>query len=411
MTCPAHGYRPTTQEYLADPGVALGPDRARCPVFHAEELGLWVTTRHEGAKQALGSWQTFSSHLLRPLRVPDDLAGRLPDNPIEHSLLNADPPQHNELRRKSYTAFRPQRIAALEPEVRETARELLRQASGGPGDLMQQFCYPLMWSVVPRHLGLPPEDWQRFSRWKDTLIALLAASRRPDVDDAELRPHFDELAAAWDYFGRHVEQRRQQPTGDFASEMLSTTDGNPAFTTDRLIYAIFEAMSAGVTTTANLIGAAVLALDAHPEQRAALIADRALIPNAIEETLRRYPTATQVVRLTTEDVDLDGVTFPAQSMVAVSTASANLDERVFEDPERFDIHRANAKDHVAFGFRTHFCAGAPLARLAARVALEELYAHYPEVRVDDQDLAFRPIVNHWWLDHVRVDWGTPEHAG
>lgn len=403
-------YAPTTQEYLRDPGAALAPARGKCPVFHAPDKNVYVTTTYEDAVDVLGDWETYSSHLLRPLMTPERLRGKLPENPVANSLLNADPPLHTEIRKKTYTAFRPKRIRELEPSIRQIASDQLSSFNGGAGDLMQQFCYPLMWQVVPLHLGLPADDWEQFSDWKNTLVALLALGRKPDVTAEELDPLFDSLAEAWAYFGAHVEERRSNPNGDFASEMVTATDGNPAFSDDRLIYHIFEAMSAGVTTTANLIAALLISLDSHPKQKHEIMQDHGLLPNAIEETLRRHPTATQVMRKVTRDVELNGTTIPEGSLIAVSTAAGNTDEVKFDDPFTFDIHRENANQHLAFGRGNHACAGAPLARLTARIAVEEVYARYPELSITEDAYDFRPIINHWWLDSVAVDWGRPEPA-
>jgi len=299
-------------------------------------------------------------------------------------MLNVDPPDHTRLRRLVSRAFVPGRIAALEPAVRTIAGNLLDELGrAGPSatvDLIEGYAYPLPLGVIGELLGIPAADRTRLPAWFQVLLTGWAGDPPPEAVQAS-----DGIVA---YLGDLVDSKRRSPADDLVSVLVAAEDD--ALTTRELLSSLFQLVVAGHDTTASLIGNGVVALLDHPGQLQALLADPGQLPAAVDELIRfSAPVPHATFRVTTEPVTLSGVQVPAHEQVLVCLAAANRDPGRFPAPDVLDIGRGDGPN-LGFGHGIHYCLGAPLARLEARVALEELLIRHPGLRlaVGRDDLAW-----------------------
>ncbi|HLW71671.1 MAG TPA: cytochrome P450 [Candidatus Binataceae bacterium] len=290
-------------------------------------------------------------------------------------LLFADPPTHTRLRKLVSRAFTPRRISDLEPKIREFTAHLLEHAAAkGEFELMADLAVPLPVMVIAEMLGVPPADYEKFKTWSDAIIdsdnTLPGTPLPPVVAEA--------FAALRHFFIGEIAKRRQRPGPDLVSALVAARDESDALSEEELIAFVILLLLAGNETTTNLIGNGMLALMRHPEQIERLRVDPSLTPRAIEEMLRYDPPAQSVVRITKEDVVINGVEIKADSAVFVVVAAANRDPAHFANPETFDITR-HPNDHLAFGDGIHFCLGAALARLEGTIAFTAMLARFPHL--------------------------------
>jgi cytochrome P450 len=351
---------PFDPAFLADPYPIYRRLRDEDPV-HREATGGWLLTRYDDVTRALRDYDTFSSS---PMNM---------GAPGFKFLIGSDPPDHTRLRRLVNRPFHPAAIAALEPRIRAICSslvdELCEANAGGTADLIEHVGEPLPVIVIAELLGIPPERRSDFKRWSDAMLGGLS----PDFDRAA-----GALAAMemFSYFNEVIEARRTDPGTDLISLLVG---GSEPLNTMELQMFCMLLLVAGNETTTNLVSNGALALFSHPEAVARLRDEPALIPAAIEEVLRYDAPVQSLMRVTTREVELHGVTIPRGAGVGVVYASANRDERHYgPTADAFVVDRfAGAKgaaDHVGFGAGIHFCLGAPLARLEARVVAETLLA-------------------------------------
>jgi cytochrome P450 len=298
-------------------------------------------------------------------------------------LIMMDDPRHRELRALVSRAFTPRRIGGLEPRIRKIARELLEAFAEKPeADLVRDFSAPLPTIVIAELLGVPASD-QAWFKEKSTLVTQFDPARPAGVHPSAGQGPAVELGS---YLARVLEERRRQPRDDLLSALLAAEVDGERLGQQELLGFAFLLLIAGNETTTNLISNAAILLDRHRDQRDRLLREPDLIPGAVEEFLRYDPPVQGLARTTTRPVTLHGVTIPEDRKVLLLFASANRDERRIPDPDRFDVTR-HPNPHLAFGYGTHFCLGASLARLEARVAFEELLARLPDYRVQPGPIA------------------------
>jgi len=292
-------------------------------------------------------------------------------------MIFMDPPRHDRLRALVSRTFTPRRIANLEPFVRATVTRLLtRLAAEGGGDFVKDFSAPLPMEVIFTLLGVPDDDRRQLRVWMDH-------SLERDRDTPTVPAHaLEAMANLMQYWQRFLATLRKQPNDGLIAGLLGTDVDGERLSDGEIIGFCSLLGAAGNETVTKLLGGASIQLARHPEQWAALVADASLIPTAVEEALRYTSPSQYQGRVVTKDVEWYGTRVPQGSRILLLTGSANRDERVFRDPERFDIRR-HPNDHLALGVGVHFCLGAALARLESRVSLEELTRHFPRFAVDE----------------------------
>jgi cytochrome P450 len=318
--------------------------------------------------------QTYSSARGTVLEM---MGKELPVRP----MIFMDPPEHDRLRALVSRAFTPRRIAGLEPSIREIVRGYLDAQVGGSGfDFVADFGARVPMMVISSMLGVPAEDREQIREWTDGML-----HREPGEVDPMPRigPILGRLAGT---FMRYVNERRERPSDDMMTELLQAeiedeTGAQRRLSDVELLAFIMLISGAGNETVARLLGFAGATLARFPREREKLVARPGLIPNAVEELLRYEAPSPVQGRTLMRDVEWYGIEIPAGSVILLLTGSAGRDERQYPDPDRFDVERDVGR-HLSLGYGTHFCLGASLARLEARVALEEVLARFPRWDVD-----------------------------
>jgi cytochrome P450 len=292
-----------------------------------------------------------------------------------HSILEMDEPEHKLHRALVSQAFRNKALARWEEElVGSVCDELIdRFVGAGSVDLVRHFTFPFPVQVIARILGLPREDYPKFQRWSIELISVGWDWDRGVAASRSLR----------DYFKGIVDQRRRDPKDDLISDLCcADIDGHQL--TDEEIFAFLRLLlPAGAETTYRSSSNLLFCLLTNPDQLQAVVADRALLPQAIEEGLRYEPPLLFIMRSATTDVEVGGMTIPKGSEVSICLGSGNRDPSKYRDPDRFDVFR-DARQHIAFGFGPHMCLGMHLARMETRVALNHLFDRLPNLRLDPE---------------------------
>ncbi|GIH61877.1 cytochrome P450 [Microbispora siamensis] len=362
----------TDPEVLRDPFTAYGRARERGPLARLLIPGLgqiWAVTRHDGARAMLGDarFELTADSFMRP-QVPDDCL------PYMRTMSEMEGPEHARLRRLVAPAFSPRRAAEFRPRIEGIVDALLEdlpsRADGGQVDLLRHFARPLPMDVICALVGIPEEDRPRWREWGATV----AAGAGPDF--ARAIPGI--MAGARDAVAAARADHSGEPGGGVLGELVrvQAEDGDRLSDTE-IVTLVWHLVLAGQTPT-NLIANAVAALLSHPDQLAAVRADPALMPGAVEELIRWCgPTLLAIPRHARQDVDLYGATVPRGAKITALVAAANRDPRVFADPDRLDVTRAPGAGHLGFAHGPHFCLGASIARVQTQAALTALLRRFP----------------------------------
>lgn len=356
-------------EFWLDPYPVFAQLRAQAPVCWHDDAELWTVARHDDVMRVSRDPVTFcSGQGVLPLDRHRDITGT-------ESILFLDPPDHQRHRKLVSPAFTPRRIVAIEERVRTLARELLDPVAATKSatvDFAPAVAEPLPMLVIAEMLGVPSEDRDRFKVWSD---AMIQAATAPGDDTYAL------AAELWEYFAKIIEQRRVDPADDLISVIAHAEVDDAPLTNAELNGFCMTLLVAGNETTRNLITGGVEALARHPDQLQRLVADRSLVPTAVEEMLRWVTPVMNFARTATTDVELHQETIAKGQMVFMLYGSANRDPEVFgPSADEFDVGR-NPNPHMSFGFGEHFCMGASLARLEARILFDELLQRFESVEL------------------------------
>jgi hypothetical protein len=349
--------------------------RAEDPVHWSPVMKAWIVTRYADVKQVALNNRQISADRLTPFfkANPEYQRGSIESlvRYLNHWMVFRDPPDHTRLRRLFTKAFTPTAVANLRPNIEDIVAHLIdtmlaKARRGEAVDYVADFAYPLPASVIMDLLGVPRADLDRVKLWSDDIALFIGTAQV--AGNKYLRAEAGAKAMSG-YFRTLVEARTAQPTADMISQLVLARDDRDALTTDEIIGTAILLLFAGHETTTNLLGNTMRQLFTHRDQWDALCADPTLIPNAVEEVLRLDTSVVAWRRVTTEPVTIGGVSVPQGAKLMLLLAAAGHDPRHYVEPDRLDIRRANARDHIAFGKGIHFCLGAALARLEGQIAI------------------------------------------
>jgi len=368
--------------------------RASCPVARLD-AGQHLLTRYQDVHEALKDGGERLRHFAHEggMRTPGVIV------PEEEQLINEiDGPRHTRRRKLLMTALHPRLIAAAEPYIRDLAARLLGPIlERGEGDLVSEFTQPLPGMVFAHVLGLPEADYPQFKAWGDEVLADTYPTLNRTARGEGLHGAHPEFSG---YIDRLVEERRNAPRQDLITRMTQPDRDGDVLSDTEIRVTVMHLIIAGHETTTNLLGNLLEHLLTHPQDMARLRADQALIPPAVEESLRRDPPVLIQPKTCTAPFATPLGTVPSGGRVVLSLAAANRDSTTYPDPDLFVLDRRAPAPHNAFGGGAHFCPGAPLARLEGRVAMQVFFD-----QVGDANLA-----SDYERTKVPVFWANgPEH--
>jgi cytochrome P450 len=363
-----------SDEMRREPFPLYAQMRQRSPVFHDPKSDLWMIFDYQGVKRALNDQEAFSSN---PMAA---------NHPAPQWIIFMDRPRHTKLRSLVARAFTPRVVANLEPRIKALSGSLLdANVQTGEMDLAKQYAVPLPMKVIAELIGIPGSDWERFRHWSDVILKLSYTVRGiSDPQDAarigaEVALVMGEIKG---YLPGLIEQKKAERNEDLLTGLaLAEVDGE-RLTPEELIGFFQLLIVAGQETTANLINNAILCLLQNPDQFSKLRQAPQLLPLAIEEALRYRSPIQWTFRSTRRDIELGGAVIPKGKLLLAVMGSANRDAAHFRDPDLFDVAR-DPNPHLAFGHGLHFCIGAPLARMEARIALTDLMTRLKNLALAD----------------------------
>ena len=337
---------------LMDPFPWYARMRSENPVYYDPEYKLVNVFRYKDVKETLGNFNTFSSQFGKAFNP----AG----GPISESIINLDPPKHTKLRNIVSKAFTPRTIEKMAPQIREIADNLLNSKKGHEVDIIKGFTSPLPITVIATMLGIPLKDMDKFKKWSDIIIG---GSERSFTDFPKT---IEDMTR---YFQNLMIEKENNPDQSLVYSVLNAeVDGEKLTMMESLGFFILL-LVAGNETTTNLISNALLTFNEYHGTYDAIRGDSKLIPQALEEVLRYRSPVQSIYRVARVDTELSGVPVRKGSIMVPWIGSANRDESVFEDADKFMMERKDNR-HIAFGEGIHYCLGAPLARLEAKIAME-----------------------------------------
>ena len=392
MATTGRKYELYSEEFRADPHATFALMREHDPLLCQpgidNETMIWFVTRHEDVAAVLLDDERFVRDQRLALTEEELAANPLPPalELIDNHMLNPDGADHRRLRRLVTKAFTPKMVDQLRPRIQEIADELIDAVEGrGSMDLSADYAFPLPITVIADLLGVPHADQDRFREWSDAIIT-------PAIGPEALERFFGQMGELVEYLTDLFAARRAEPRDDLVSALLAARDADDALSEEEVFGTVVLLIVAGHETTVGLIGNAVTSLLERPDQLTLLREDPSLIPAAVEELLRyEGPVERALNRWAATDVELGGHTIRRGELVIAILNSADRDPARFEEPDRLDVARKDTR-HLAFGRGSHYCLGAPLARLEAEIALETLFRRLPGLRLATtaDELEWRP---------------------
>lgn len=381
-------YRLLDPPVLANPYPLYHRLRSESPVQWDPFLKAWVVTRYADVLTVLSD-PRFSA---RRTPTPDELAELGLDalRPIAQvmvrQMLFMDPPAHGRIRGLASGAFTPRRIENLRAHIQDIVDSLLDAVRAHEWmDVISDLAVPLPAIVTEELLGVPTSDREQLKAWSADFATMLGNFQHNPDRAPRVRRSVEEM---FSYFGAAVHEHKAIQRNDLISAFLGTEHEGDRLSDDEVIANTIMTMVGGQETTTSLIGNGLLTLLRHPDQLQQLRSDPSLIPSAIEEMLRFESPIQHTARMTAQDLELGGEQIRKRQAVISVLGAANRDPERFPDPDRFDIHRQDSR-HVAFGWASHFCFGAPLARLEAQVAFETLLREMPDAKLKSEQITWQ----------------------
>ena len=377
-------YHPFDPALLEDPFAYYEKLRSEAPVYRDPHTGLVIVSTYDLVQEVVRNHERFSNRFAAGMGAanpPPALAEVMKDGyrPVD-TMLTADPPEHKRFRGLVNKAFTPRRVNALEPDIQKIADELVdRFAQAGRCELLSQFAVLLPLTVIADQLGVPRKDLLRFKYWTDGFTTQLSGMADMDAQiDAAKR-----ILEYQHYFVDKLEEASKAQRDDIISVLVrARIEGERPLDVTESLSIIQQLLVAGNETTASAIAEGLLLLVRNPDQLALVLEDpEGRIPNLVEEVLRLASPTQNMWRVAKEDCELAGVGIQKGNMLVLRFGSANRDPAKFENPERFDVLRANAEEHLAFGHGIHFCIAAILARKEMLVAYRTLFRRLRNLRV------------------------------
>ncbi len=407
--CPInHDWSPLDDDYLADPYPIADRLRDEAPIFFAEELGYVVVNRMEDVLEVFTNPDVYAStNVQNPVfPIAPEAAAVLaaPDFDPVAVMSNRPEPDHGRIRVHTRAGFSRRRLRTLEPYIVRRSHELIDEMLAGPQprEFIDAFAFPLPGETVFRFIGFPESDDELLKNWCADRKSFSWGRPTPE-EQVEIA---EKMLAYWRYCRDFTASKRDDPGDDFASELVAAHLENPDDITYREVESVIYGLSfAGHEAVTNLICNCLLTLLPRRDQWDQLCADPSLIANAVDEVVRFESSQISWRRITTADTTLGGIDIPAGTPIFLNFASANRQPDVFDNPNDFDIHRANAAHNISFGKGIHFCLGANLAKLEARLVLDALTERLPTLRlVEDQPIWSSPNITFRGPEQLLVEW-------
>jgi cytochrome P450 len=387
-------------EVLADPYPLYRRLREEAPVQWDPYLHAWVVTRYEDVSTVLLRY--------RAARTPDPARLALLDMeelaPIAavmvRQMLFLDPPEHRRVRKLASAAFTPRRIAHLREHIRQIAHDLVaEQAGSGRFDVMATIANPLPAIVTAEMLGVPTADHELLKDWSQDFAEMLGNFQH---NPGRARKTLASVEGMVDYFREAVRREGSYPTEGLINALTTAEDDGDRFTEDEVIANVIVTMVGGQETTTNLIGNGLLTLLRRPEAMAELRTAPELMESAVEELLRFESPSQHTARLAPADAVLGGREIAEGTAVIAVMGAGNRDPERFPDPDTVQLDRPDNR-HLAFGWASHFCFGAPLARMEGQIAFETLLAAFPRLQLAQESIQWRPNLGLRGLTELHVD--------
>ena len=382
--------------FVADPYPVLRRLQETAPVFRSERMGAWVVTRHADVRAAFRD-PRLSSDRIRPFVAQlqpalKELVLPLGENLALWAVFN-DPPQHTRLRALMSKAFTSRAVESLKPRIAAIVDELLdgMEAKRGDSDSRgldyhREFAYPLPATVIAELLGVPRPDVEKLKKWSDDLAQFVLTSR---ANPEKYRRAAAGMAEMTDYFDHFIRRRAAEGGGsDVTAALLAARERDDRLSHDEIVATALLLLFAGHETTTQLLANGMYWLLREPAARdefGAHLDDRRYVENAVEEMLRYDGPSLSMVRVAAQDFEWHGQRIGKGERVFLFMSAANRDPRVFADPDRFNLGRANAGEHLTFGYGIHFCTGAPLARLEGQIAFPRVLRRFPRLALADSN--------------------------
>jgi cytochrome P450 len=409
--CPIdHEWSPLSAEYLRDPYEAAAHMRDDGPAFYSEQLGYLVINSMADIDLVFTDHETFAStNVQDPVFPLDDAARQVlqaPDFDPVAVMSNRPEPDHGRIRVYTRQGFSNSRLKTIEPFIRRRTGELIEQMLSGtsPVEFVKALAFPLPGETVFRFIGFPTADDERLKSWclDRKSFSWGHPTGAQQVDIAE------KMLAYWRYCREFVADKRDHRGDDFASELLNAHDADHDELSYREVESIVYGLSfAGHEAVTALLCNCLLCLLPRRDQWQEVCADPALVVNAVEEVLRFESSQISWRRVTTRPVSLAGYDLPVGTKIFMNFAAANREPELFAQPDEFDLHRQNANRHISFGKGVHYCLGAMLAKLEARIVVAMLAERVPSLRlVADQEITHFPNITFRGPEQLLVEWDT-----